>query len=386
MSDTNQQADVIVIGAGAMGSATAYHLARQGLRVTLLEQFELDHRWGSSYGMSRIIRYSYHLPQYIALAGPNYELWHDLEEAYGQPMLRTTGGIDFGKGDATSLIETRESLEATNTPHEVLDADEGNRRFPQFRFSDDMQILYQPDSGFLPPSLAVRAHVELAQRHGAVFRDREPIQSIQPLPDGVTVKTADGVYHADRVVVTAGAWAQSLLQQTGLNLPLQPLRCQLSFFEPPADGSHDAAAMPVFIYHREDHITKAMYGIPSDHGSGVKVAFNGGEPHAHPSVIDYNPDEATVQRVRDAIGDHLPVAKHGKRINWRICLYTQTPDADFVIDHHPATERVVIGAGFSGHGFKFSALIGKILADLATHGTTPHDISLFAVKRFMERV
>lgn len=374
--------DAIVIGAGAMGSAAAYYLAREGASVLLLEQYELDHRWGSSYGASRIIRYSYDVVDYIALAKPNYELWAALQAEAGETLLIPTGGVDFGRKGDTSLTATRESMAAMNIAHEVLTPAEANERFPQFRFAEDMEILYQQDSGMLAASRCVRTHVRLAQQYGAVLQTNEPLQALEIHADSVTVTTARGRYQAGKLVITAGSWAARMLQPTGLALPFVTLRCQLNFFEPHENpDQHDIAQMPVFIYHRED-ITQAMYGLPSYQGGGVKAAFHHGEEKAHPDEVDYEPDAATVEAVREAIGDYIPAVQQGKLLNRRICLYTQTPDAHWVIDRHPAHEHVIIGGGFSGHGFKFSTLIGSILTDLALRGDTPHKIDLFRVDRF----
>lgn len=377
--------DAIVIGAGAIGSATAYYLSKRGLSVLLIEQFELDHRWGSSHGSSRIIRYSYNIADYIKLAAPNYELWQALQDEAGETLLVITGGIDFGHKDDKGLVDTRASMTAMNIAHEVLTPDEANHRFPQFRFTDDMQILYQADSGLLAASACVKAHVRLAQQHGATLQDNEPVQSIDIEADHVTVNTSKGTYSAAKLVVTAGSWAGRLLQPTGLTLPLVPLRCQLNFFDAP-DEMHDAANMPIFIFHRNDDLTNAMYGIPSYNGSGLKAGFHTGQPKAHPDEIDYEPDADNVDNVRRSIGDYLPAVKDSALVYSRICLYTETPDTDFIIDQHPAHEHVIIGAGFSGHGFKFSTIIGKILADLTHDGHTPHEIDLFRVSRFGSEV
>lgn len=375
--------DVIVIGAGAMGSAAAYYLSRSGAKVLLLEQFELDHRWGSSYGQSRIIRYSYDVADYIALARPNYQLWSELEAEADEQLLITTGGLDFGPAESVTLNETQQAMQAMDIAHQVLTPEEANRRFPQFHFSEDMRVLYQADSGMLRASDAVKVHTRMAMRHGAAFQSEEPVQSIDIQPDSVTVRTLKGSYSAAKLVVTAGGWAARLLSQTGLSLPFEVLRCQLCFFAPHQQPDlYDVAQMPVFIYHRSADIHEAMYGIPSLENSGVKAAFHGGEAKSHPDEIDYQPSAETVEQVRAAIGDYLPVARHGELTNTRICLYTQTPNSHFVIDRHPAHPHLIIGGGFSGHGFKFSTLIGSILSDLALKGQTEHNIELFRVDRF----
>lgn len=386
--------DVIVLGAGAMGSAAAYYAARRGLRVLLLEQFEIDHQWGSSWGQGRIIRYSYADPEYIQLARETYPLWRELEAEAGEELWIVTGGIDFGHLEDERLTSTIRAVQGAGLSHELLTPDEANRRFPHFRFSDAMTVLYQPDSGLIMPSRCVRAHVHLAQRHGATVQDRTPVTSLDIHGDSVTVHTADGAYSAARLIVTAGSWAARLLsEQTGLSLPLQPLRCQEALFTAD-DPLYHAPNMPVFIYHRQlraqglfaaydPEDDASMYGLPSHDGSGVKAAFHAGRPFAHPSEIDYEPDAEAVVRIRAEIGGVLPLVRTARLALTRICLYTMTPDEHFIIDHHPAHPQIVIGAGFSGHGFKFSTGIGKILSELALDGSTPHDTRLFRLARVM---
>lgn len=379
--------DVIVLGAGAMGTAAAYYLAKRGANVLLLEQFELDHRWGSSYGQSRIIRYSYNVVDYIALAKPNYELWQALQQEAEETLFIRTGGVDFGRADDASLNATQESMQAMDITHDVLTAEEANRRFPQFTFSesssDEMRVLYQADSGMLVASQCVLAHARLAERHGATIKTYEPATRIDVQDDSVTVITEGDRYTAAKLVVTAGGWAAELLKNTGLELPFEVLRCQLAYFTPHEQpAAHDVSQMPVFIFHRDGDMTKAMYGLPSYQGGGVKAAFHHGPAHTHPREIDYTPDADNVQAVREAIGPYIPAVKHGELASSRVCLYTQTPDGHFVIDTHPAHSHVIIGGGFSGHGFKFSTIIGKILSDLTLDGQTPHNISLFKADRF----
>ncbi|MCU0480867.1 MAG: N-methyl-L-tryptophan oxidase [Anaerolineae bacterium] len=377
--------DTIVLGGGIMGSATAYYLAKSGERVLLLEQFEFGHNRGSSHGDSRIIRYSYNEPRYIELARDAYRLWGDVETESGEQLLIKTGGIDFGKSDETTLLETLNSVRLAGISHEWLSADEANRRFPQFQFDDDMAVLYQADSGMLKADVCVQTHLRLAGKYGATLIEKVPVTKIDIHPHSVTVYTPNMMYTAGRLVITAGAWAGRLLAETGVTVPLQPLRCQVAYFSP-KDASltqFDRSLMPVYIWHREHDINSAMYGLPSLNGSGVKAAFHTGQKVAHPDQINYMPDDAGVDAIRNTLRPHMPRLMDGDLLVTYICLYTMTPDEDFIVDTHPQYAHVAIGAGFSGHGFKFGTLIGKMLSDLVLHGSTPHDTSLFKIARFM---
>jgi sarcosine oxidase len=379
--------DVIVLGAGAMGSAAAYHLTKAGQRVLLLEQFEIDHQKGSSYGYSRIIRFSYNDATYIKLAKVTYPLWAALEEESGERLHIKTGGIDFGAPSESTLQDTIASLRTADIPFEILTPSEAEKRFPQFRFDDDMLIIYQADSGMLAPSRCVRAQVRLAQQRGATILDHTPVTRLTIHAGSVEVQTAHEIFSAGSLIITAGSWAGRLLAETGVKLPLQPLRCQEAYFQPinVDPGDFEPGRMPVFIYHRGYLEGDAMYGLPTIDGSGVKAARHGGTPFNHPSEINYMPDPGVIDEIRLFTRRYIPALGDGPLVSTRICLYTMTPDEHFIIDQHPDYSNVIIGAGFSGHGFKFSAGIGSILADLALHGSTHQDINLFKISRFGQK-
>lgn len=374
--------DAIVIGAGAMGSAAAYYLSERGQRVLLLEQFELDHRLGSSYGYSRIIRYAYDHPEYVELAKDTFPLWFALQEKLGEQLVFQTGGIDFGPAGEASLEATIAAMQSSGLPYELLTPAEAKRRFPQFRLADDFKALYQPDSGFVAASKAVLGHIKLAKTNGAVVKDCTPVTALRLASDSVEVATADETYAAGQLIVTAGAWAQRLLERTGLELPLVPLRCQLNFMAPADLSPYKAENCPVWIAHVARLFPESIYGIPSHDGSGFKIAFHGGPPFAHPAEIKREPDTENVAALRPFMRAHIPGIAEAPVRESRICLYTQTPDEHFVVDKHPEHAHVVIGAGFSGHGFKFSTTIGKMLTEIALDGATPHNDSLFKIERF----
>ena len=375
--------DAIVIGAGAMGSAAAYHLSKRGQSVLLLEQFALDHRLGSSYGYSRIIRYSYDHPQYVELMRDTFPLWFALQEQLGEALYLRTGGIDFGPRDDQTLQATIASVKASGISHELLDLAEARSRFPQFSYGDDFQALYQPDSGFIRASKAVLGHLKLARRLGAVIKDNTEAGKIRILPESVELETSRAKYSAGKLIVTAGAWARYLLRQTGIELPLQPLRCQLNFMAPADISAYQAESCPVWIAHVSSLFRESVYGIPSYAGSGFKIAFHGGPAADHPDQISRQPDDSDVDELRPFMRAHIPGIAAAPVQESRICLYTATPDEHFIVDAHPEFSHVAIGAGFSGHGFKFSAIIGKMLSDIALDGGTPHNDQLFKIARFL---
>ncbi|PJF36126.1 MAG: N-methyl-L-tryptophan oxidase [Candidatus Thermofonsia Clade 1 bacterium] len=371
--------DAIVVGLGVMGSAAAYHLAKAGQRVLALEQFALDHRLGSSHGESRIIRYAYTHPLYVEMAYEAFALWRALEQASGKRLMVRTGGFDFGRPEAPTLQETRRTLEAAGIPFEWLNAAEAARRFPQFSLAADMVALYQHDAAYLAASACVLAQAELAHIHGAELLTETPVRRIEPLHDAVRVYTAERVYEAGKLILTGGPWMGKLLSALDLRLPLQPTREQIVFFEPRDGARFTPEHCPVFIFHSPTW----FYGLPNVDGSGVKVGVHCNNEPCDPDQVKRTPDEAYIQRVRDWTRQYLPAAA-GEVKEARVCLYTMTPDEHFIIDAHPAYPQIIFGAGFSGHGFKFGNLVGRLLADMVLGNPIGYDLSLFSATRFVQ--
>ena len=377
--------DVIVLGAGGMGSAAAYYLAAAGKKVLLLEQFELNHQKGSSYGESRVIRYSYDNPIYVELMRAAYPLWFALEKEAQERLYIKTGGLDFGDPNQETFQTLKHSMDEAELAYEYLSKQEVERRFPQFRLDEGMAAIFQSDTGLLKPSRCVLAHIRLAQEHGATVRDRTSIVAINPQIDSVEVVTPTETFTADRLVITAGSWTKSLLAPLGIDLPLRVMPCQLGFYQPTDKQAFAPDRFPVFFAHMNGDYGEMPYGIPHEDDSiGVKVTtFYGWQTVEHPSQVDYTPSLEWVETMRGFSHQYIPGAA-GEMIYTRRCLYTMTEDKHFIIDRHPVYPQIVFGAGFSGHGFKFSTLIGKILAELAIEGETQHDISLFELQRFLK--
>jgi monomeric sarcosine oxidase len=376
-----QHYDTIVLGAGALGSAAAYHLAKRGQRVLVVEQFEIDHQKGSSHGHSRIIRYAYSHIDYVELARAAYPEWEAFEAEAGEKLYTRTGGIDFGRPNNTGLQEAIQALQGASIPHELWTAQEAQTQFPQFRFDEEVQILYQADAGILSASRCVWAHVRMARMHGAIIHSGEAVTSIEPSAQQVTVNTSKDTYSSERLVIAGGSWIRSLLAPLGLDLPLTPMRCQEIYFDTEQPDAYLPARFPTFIAHMEDAFGRKPYGIASHHDSGLKVAFHGGERVSHPDKINYTPDAEEVERALAFSRRYLPGVR-GLR-STRICLYTMTPDEDWIIDYHPSYPNIVIAGGCSGHAFKFSTLIGRILTEMLLDGHSSHRLERFRMSRFL---
>ena len=374
--------DVIVVGLGGMGSATAYHLARRGKRVLGLEQFDLLHTQGSSHGQTRIIRLAYHEhPSYVPLLQRAYELWHDLEGDAGEELLITTGCLEGGPEDGRVFQGSLEAARQHGLPHEVLDGQELRRRFPGFAGIDDaMHAVLQPDGGFLLAERTILAHVNGALNAGAELRFREAMRGWEPTADGgVRVSTERGTYEADRLVLCAGAWARSVLPR--LHALAVPERQVLAWFTPLRRELFTPERLPVFLIDvPEGH----FYGFPVHDIPGFKVGlyhhFREPMDPADPDRSVRADDEAALRAFTER---YLPDAA-GPTVMLVACLFTNSPDEHFLLDRLPDAPQVSLFAGESGHGYKFASVVGEILADLAIEGSTRHDIGLFRLDRFAD--
>ncbi|WP_432985532.1 N-methyl-L-tryptophan oxidase [Dactylosporangium sp. CA-233914] len=368
------QYDVIVAGLGGMGSSAAHHLAARGHKVLGLERFGAAHEQGSSHGGSRITRQTYFEgADYVPLVLRSYELWQRLERDSGQRLLTITGGLMMGAPGRTTVAGSRASAEQWGLPHEMLDAGAVSRRFPLFTPRDDEVALFEPNAGVLRPEAAVEANLALAARHGADLRFHEPVDAWAEHAGHVSVRTASGTYEAGQLVVCPGAWAPQLLPDLGVPLVVER---QVQFWFRPEGDVRDFERLPIFIWEGPEGLQ--VYGFPALDGpeGGVKVAFYRRGEVTTPQTIDRGIRDEEIAFIADYLRTRVPRAAK-TFIRAKTCLYTNTPDEHFVIARHPGLRRVTIACGFSGHGFKFTPVVGEILADLATTGATAHPITLF---------
>jgi sarcosine oxidase len=373
----SERYDAIVVGVGGMGSAALYHLARRGKRVLALERFDVPHELGSSHGVTRIIRLAYfEHSDYVPLLRRAYDLWRELQAEAGEQLLYTTGIVEGGERIYEGVLR---SCADHDLPHDAITGAEANARFPAYRLPDEMPVVYQPDGGFVLPERAIVAHVSGALAHGAQLRARERVLGWEDTPSGVRVETDRGSYEAERLVLAAGAWSQSVARlPSGL---VRAVRQSLAWLRPTRPELFAPDRLPVFNLVLDD---THFYGFPEFGIPGFKVGLyelegESGDPDGisrEPTVDDELPLRAFAER-------YFPEGA-GPALTLRTCLFEPSPDEHFIIDLHPESPSVVVGAGFSGHGFKFCPVVGEILADLALDGSTRHDIGLFRVDRFAE--
>lgn len=378
-----QHYDVIVSGLGAMGSATAYHLALRGLQVLGLDRWAAGHTRGSSHGESRIIRELYfEHPGYVPLVHRAYALWRELEARTGQTLLHETGGLMVGPADGELITGARRSAEAFQLPYEMLSRDEVHGRFPAFALRDGYVAMLDPRAGYLTPEACVAAHLDIAQANGAVLGFGEPVLTWMADGDGVRVVTPQATYAADRLVISAGAYSRALLAD--LDLPLTVERQILFWFDVSAvDARYDAPQFPIFMH--EDERGKLCYGFPRL-PRGVKAAvMHEGETVGDPDQVDRRVQQDEVEPLRGALAGILPDLAAAPVRESAVCLFTNTPDRHFLLDHHPDYPQVVISSPCSGHGFKFASAIGELQADLLIEGSTRFDLAPFRLARFEGR-
>lgn len=365
--------DVIVAGLGAMGSATVYRLARRGSRVLGLDRFAPPHTLGSTHGRSRIIRTAYwDDPSYVPLVGRAYELWRELEAASGERLLFPAGAFYLGAPDSALVTGARDSVRLNGIPHEELSAAEVMRRAPALRPSADTVAIWEPDAGVLLPELAVATFLSLAVKSGADIHVDEPLLQWAPAGDGVTVTTPRGTYEADRLVLAVGPWTPEIVPELAAALRVE--RQVMHWFRPasPSRGL-TADRVPCLMWEYEPgHI---WYAVP-DMGHGLKAGIHHDGETVAPDTVHRDVSADDIARVGTLIHQLIPDANPAP-VASAVCFYTNTSNSHFIIDVHPGHPAVLIASPCSGHGFKFAAVIGEIMADLAVDGRTLVDLSLF---------
>uniref|UniRef100_A0A7E4VPZ8 Sarcosine oxidasee (formaldehyde-forming) n=1 Tax=Panagrellus redivivus TaxID=6233 RepID=A0A7E4VPZ8_PANRE len=365
-----------------MGSCTAYQLAKRGKKVLLLEQFELGHSKGSSHGASRIIRYAHTDPIYLPLAKAAYEEWDELARLSGDKLYHVCGLLWLSNPEATAV--RAKVLHDYGVPHSVLTGTEVGKKFPHLRFDDSWHALYDPQAGYSHADRCVKAAQSQTLAFGGTIHDNEPVIHINPGPDHVDVLTAKTRYTAKKLIVTAGAWIPRLL--TDLSVKLQPELIGLTFWKVKSNPQRFLPAnnSPTLILTDK---CDDFYVIPEvDYIGAIKCGVHFGIP------INPNNKETTEvpQWVEDISADilkeHMPDIDSVEPMKKVRCLYTMTEDQNYVLDKHPIHRNIIIGGGFSGSGFKFGAIVGKILTKLALDEPTGFDLSPFSVTRKIEKV
>ncbi|MBN3281483.1 SOX oxidase, partial [Polyodon spathula] len=373
--------DCIVLGAGIQGSYTAYHLAKNKKKTLLVEQFVLPHSRGSSHGQTRIIRKAYEQDYYTRMMSECYQLWAQLEKEANVQIYRNTGMLVLGKEDCSVFQSLRGTLLRNNVPMEVLSPEQFASRFPSVHLPPGESAMIDKTAGVLYADRALKAVQDLFRRLGGVIRDGEKVVDFTP-GSPITMTTNSGVYRTKSLVITAGPWAKSLLARTGLQLPLQVLRINVCYWKEKIPGTYGIGKhFPCFIGVKQHGAKHDIYGLPSNEYPGLmKICYHSGS-ETEPDERDRQTSREDIAVLSNFVSKSFPGLDPTPAVVEQ-CLYTVTPDSDFILDQHPRHRNIIIGAGFSGHGFKLAPAVGKILCELALGKTPSFDLSPFRIKRF----
>lgn len=370
--------DVAIVGLGAMGAMTALELVRRGKRVIGFDRFRPPHGLGASHGKSRIIREAYfEHPMYVPIVQRAFARWTALERESGRRLLVRSGGLMIGRPDGVLVRGARTSGETHGLPFEVASTELAAARWPMFRLAPGEVGLYEPRAGILLPEQGIATALELAQGMGLDARFGEPVLE-WAAGERLRVRTAAREVDAGALVLAAGPWMTSDLCRT--TLPLTVARQVMFWYDTGADRAALAPGrMPVFIW--EWSPGRYVYGFP-DLGDGVKLAVHHEGRPADPDRVDRTVADAEAEGLEDVVRTRAPALLGKGRRDAAVCLYTNTPDQDFVLDRHPGDPRVVIVSACSGHGFKFAPALGELAADLVEGRRLAIDLAPFRLARF----
>ncbi|CAL8344381.1 unnamed protein product [Arctogadus glacialis] len=377
--------DCIVIGAGVQGSFTAYQLAKKKQRTLLLEQFVLPHTRGSSHGQTRIIRKAYDQDYYTVMMEECYRLWAQLEEEASVKLVRQTGLLVMGPENSSQYQAVKNTLQKNRVPMVILPPEEFSKHIPNVNLSEGDGALVDTTAGVLFADRALRAVQGQFLKLGGIIKDGQKVSDIKP-GALVTVMASGGVYRAKNLVLTAGSWTNGMLSYIGLQLPLKVLKINVCYWKEKVPGSYNVQQrFPAFLQVECPEGKHHIYGLPSNEYPGLmKVCYHAGS-ETHPDMRDRQSDRSDIDILKRYLTRCFPGLDPEPAVV-ESCMYTVTPDEDFVLDCHPIHNNIVIGAGFSGHGFKFGPLIGKLLCELSLGEVPSYDLSPFRIRRFPEHL
>jgi sarcosine oxidase len=372
--------DVVIVGLGAMGSATAYHLAARGAKVLGIDQYQPPHEFGSSHGETRIIRLVYYEhPLYVPMVQRAYELWRRLEKDASARLLTVTGGLMLGSANSGLIRGCVRAANEHNLPLEQIRLADLQSRFPQVIPLPGFTALLDPAAGFLAPEACIRTHLDLAARRGATLRTNEEVLKWGPTPDGgIRVQTTQGTYEAAKIVLCAGPWIRELVG--AMAPPLVVERQTVLWFRPPGDRPlWRPDRFPIFMCEFDDG--QLVYGFPLQERGWKAAVHYEGEPVRDVRTMRRDVQPQDVARVRKAVARLFPWVMDAELTHAAVCLYTDTQDLRFIIDFLPGLPQVLVSSPCSGHGFKFASVIGEMQAALLMDGACEFDISAFRIDR-----
>lgn len=371
--------DVIVLGLGAHGSSAVYHLSKNDIKVCGIDRFVPPHAFGSSHGESRIIRQAYHeSPMYVPLVMEAYKFWNELENVSGKKLLLKTGGLILGNENSMVIKGAKLSAETHNVPYEYLSNKEIAKRFPALKPAEDTVAVVEQSAGILFPEECIKANLEWANKNGALLLFGETVQSIKTKNSIIEIVTDKNVFQTEKLIVSVGAWLNDLLPE--LKLPLNIKRQVLFWFKNENQQTQkfiEPKHLPIFIWeYNSPHI---FYGFP-DLGNGIKIAPHHEGQTIHPDLLSKEVYENEIAQMKNILDEYFNVDARFSSSD--VCMYTNTPDEHFIIDYYPSNKNIIIASPCSGHGFKFSSAIGKILCDMVMEKQLGFDISPFRIERF----
>lgn len=381
MDNKREIYDVIVVGAGIEGSATAYYLAKQGQATLLLEQFPLPHSRGSSHGQSRITRKAYGKDDfYTQMMKEAYKLVDELQTECGEQLFKNCGCLIIGPKGESFLEANRSAMVRHQVSHETFGVDTVNKLYPGLSYPSNYEFVLDKSGGMLMADKMLKAFQSQFIRHGGVLKDGEPMLDVHP-GDTVAVKTTKGAYRCKSLVLALGPWAAKFLPRLGLKLPLKPIRVSACYWKVKLPGEFSSSSFPCFI---QSGLQSDVYGLPAEEYPGlVKVCLHDGSS-IDPDQRDKGNNSWVLERTTAYVAEHMPGLESVPSVI-ETCIYTNTPDHNFVLDVHPAWKNIVIGAGFSGHGFKLAPVVGQILGQLAMGKTPTYDMMPFKIDRFFSQ-
>lgn len=377
--------DAIVLGVGSMGSATCYYLARQGYTVLGLEQFDIPHELGSHAGQSRIIRKAYfEHPDYVPLLERAYQNWKSLEAETGAQLYFKTGLLYFGKPEHALIKGLRESATKYSIRVDDLSEQEQGRQFPQFRIPSGYDRLIEPDAGFVVPERSVLLYTQRAMQSGATIRTKEKTLEWKKSGSTITVKTTKGTYECKKLIITAGPWASKMVPNLSRNLKVT--RQMVAWVKPKNWSTFELGTFPCWTIadHEKSGIYYGFPILPVDKFGGpigLKLAHHVHGTVSDPDSINRTPTQQDEASLIYALNKFMPEGYESTHM-MKTCMYTNTPDENFILDFVPGYQDVVVATGFSGHGFKFASVVGEIMTDLAMKGSTTQPIGFLNAKRF----
>lgn len=373
----NHTYDAIVIGCGGFGSSALFHLAARGMRVLGIDRWSPPHQFGSSHGETRIIRKAYfEHPGYVPLLHRAWDLWENLSRSTGQALLEKRPLVMTGGPGSEVVSGAMRSASLHQLPLDCMTAEEGQRLFPMFRIPEHHSVAVERSAGFLRAEKCIQAHLDGAADNGAEFRFDEPVLEWRGCRDSIEITTPSAKFSAGAVVMTSGPWTASLLPEYQ---KLIRIRRKVLFWYPVSSPVwSDPVRSAVFLMDLPDG---QFYGIPSVDGATMKVAeHTGGEAVADPTRVDRVVRETDESPVSTFVRNHLNFAEPTARRS-SVCMYSDSPDGHFLIDRH-SEFPLVVAAGFSGHGFKFTSVLGEVAADLVQRNTISFDLQFLSANRF----